>query len=563
MTGMTIRQATPSVSISVEALCIAVLLALYTLMFGPAAFAQLSNSAFMDIDPQSIMDSIDGLTSSPYYNMNAQYHSQFYGWTYFALHFPIVMALKASGLATEVTLNLTARVVLFVIGALLVHQMFRLARRFFSLPWAAFGTFAFMANPVASHFFITIHPESLGVLLQIVALRFFIAVYDAPGLDRRAYMLAVLFLSLSALCKQAFVIANGLIFIGFALAQWKRPGGSGVASAAMLRQLAALTVGIAFLVLMVIHPNVVLEFDRFLHAQLALMNEHAAPPFSDVAMRWAGVLSSNPMVLFALLATLVVPFLPRPDFPFKLSLVLTALALSVFIYQARLFVVATYLYPAFAFVFFNVFYIVTSRVMPVLKAGFGTPAARGVAAMAIAPALVVICSNAVFSTYRAHSMLLLDGLTTAHLAWNHMAAKPAGTKIAYSPNVAVLDPLKQSGCHAWQGCANAAALSDFDPDYVVFSPDYAHFDATSYQAFIAEKGYRLETEFRLGERRIPPCGGGPVVNLVESTSRAVVDAVAFYRVNIGSCLAAYGQAVLAWRDQTTISGLRIQIYARP
>ena len=65
------------------------LIAIYTVLFLPHVFVLVKDlgliSAF-ETDPGSIIDSIIGLFQHPY-NMNKNFHSWLYGWTYFSINF--------------------------------------------------------------------------------------------------------------------------------------------------------------------------------------------------------------------------------------------------------------------------------------------------------------------------------------------------------------------------------------------------------------------------------------------------------------------------------------------
>lgn len=541
---------------------IAILLLVYTIMFMPAMLSDWSGREFMAIDPHSIMDSIEGLTTAPYYNMNNQYHSQFYGWTYFSLHFVFVMLLKALSLASEVTINFTARALLFLIGGFIVFHAYRLCREFFPVSGATLGVLAFITNPVSAHFFITIHPESLGTLLQIVAIRFLLVVYRSPDFSRVNYLLAVAFLSLAALCKQPFVITGGLIFVGFMLLQMRREGGPGLTSRQFGR-LALQSVGVAMVVLFIIHPYAILEPSRFLVAQLTLMNDHSPKSFADVAPQWGGVLLSNFIVLSNFILVPICLLLPRKYFAFKLSVVLTVIAASIFIFQVRLFVTSSYLYPVYGFLFFNATYFLAGVLWPQLKNRLGLHTARGAIAVFVAPFVLVFGSNLANSMYQAHAKYFLDGLSTSHRAWDFLSELPVGARIAYSPNVAVLNPLKKTGCHAWQGCADAKMLEAFDPDFVAFSPLYPHFQSGAYLGFLRDHGFRLVTKI---ESDVPinlACARDPQLSLAGGGRAQLKMVTEFFPANIASCVRAYQDALSAMRAGVIVAGLPIEIYARP
>lgn len=541
---------------------IVALLLVYAIIFLPAMLSDWSHRDFMDIDPQSIMYSIEGLTAAPYYNMNAQYHSQFYGWTYFSLHFVFVMLLKALGLASEITINFTARTLLFLIGGFTVFHAYRLCRNFIPAGWSTFGVLAFVTNPVSAHFFITIHPESLGMLLQIIAARLFLAVYRSPDFSHLHYLFAIAFLSLAALCKQPFVVTGGLLFLCFLLLQMRRAHSTGL-TAHQVGQLALQTVGVAIAVLFIIHPYAILEPARFLQAQLTLMSEHSPKSFAEVAPQWGGVMLSNFVVLLNFILFPICLLLPRSHFPYKISVIFTIIATSIFIFQARLFITSTYLYPAYGFLFFNATYFLARVLWPQLKTHLGQLRASMAVAALIPPAVLVLGSNFANSSYQAHAKYFLDGLSTSHVAWSYLSKLPVGTRIAYSPNVAVLDPLKKTGCHAWQGCADATKLEAFNPDFVVFSPRYSHFQSSAYLDFVEDHGFQRVAKIERDVATDLTCGKDPGLSLSTGWVAQLKKITEFFPANIASCLLSYRAALSAMRAGAIVMGLPIEIYARP
>lgn len=122
----------------------------------------------MGVDEHSIIDSINGLTSHSYYNMNANYHSQYYGWTYFSLNFFIVGFAKIVGVSEPVAINIIVRTTHFIIGLFCALSMLFLSRKIFDSFLIAFIiTVAFITNPMLSHFLNEIHPESLGLFYRL------------------------------------------------------------------------------------------------------------------------------------------------------------------------------------------------------------------------------------------------------------------------------------------------------------------------------------------------------------------------------------------------------------
>ncbi|EOX3369880.1 hypothetical protein ACPFT4_003427, partial [Vibrio cholerae] len=193
-----------------------ILVLIFFILYFVCVLGNVISVEFMGVDEHSIIDSINGLTSHSYYNMNANYHSQYYGWTYFSLNFFIVGFAKIVGVSEPVAINIIVRTTHFIIGLFCALSMLFLSRKIFDSFLIAFIiTVAFITNPMLSHFLNEIHPESLGLFLQIVSILLFIDIYQSKSIGGNKFILAIIFLSLSSLCKQAFIISNFFVGLTF------------------------------------------------------------------------------------------------------------------------------------------------------------------------------------------------------------------------------------------------------------------------------------------------------------------------------------------------------------
>ncbi len=474
----------PSRKPRAEWIAVGSILLFYFALYFPSVFARVEASEFMSIDPQSIMDSLEGLTSYPYYNMNKQYHSQFYGWTYFSLNFFVLMLGKLFGLSSEYATNLIVTSVLFLIGAALVWHIYTIGRIFFSTFWSVFATLAVVVNPIAAHFFVEIHPESLGLLFQLVAIKLFINIYRADDFPRRTFYRAVVFLSLSSFCKQSFFVANVFIYIGFFIVftRCTRVGRS-VMGWKLFREVTWRAMGFFFLVLFLIHPFAIIHLDRFIEIQIVLRGDHATRAFAESAALWAVQVKGHLVILMNFLLLVVIPFLRKDLLPYKLSLGFTCLVSVIFMSNATNFITARYLYPILLFFFFNIFYFLVHILIAQLRSRASNGVANTTSLIIGTVFSVGIFTNATYALYHTHSRYILDGLNTQRVTWNVLRELPLETRIAFSPNIAVLEPFKSKACSAWQGCGGFSELEAYDPDYLVFSPDYLYFNSIDFSIF--------------------------------------------------------------------------------
>jgi hypothetical protein len=560
---------TNSQSASQNWIAMLTLLLAYTLVFGPSVFARIFDSEFMEIDPRSIMTALDGLTTRPtLYNMNSQYHSQFYGWTYFSLNFFTLAFGKLAGLDSELQTNFITRSVLFIIGACLVMQMFHIARTFFKSGPAFMMVLVVMMNPVNAHYFVTIHPETLGALCQLIAISVLITLYKTDGeFPVRTFVLAVVALSLSALSKQPFLIAGVFIYVGFFISYAvDRKNSEHPLTLSRFMSLTIRGIGVFLIVFFLIHPYAFLEPARFLEAQNSLSGDHAGKPFVDVWPVWRNQIFAHFIIVINFLILVLLPFFRRVPLAYKISVVFACLSVAIYVLNARLFITENYLYPVYFILFFNAFYFL-SQVLLSLAKSLGGDGLRGLIKwVAVIAITMVTLSSAIATTTNVHHRYYLDGLRTEYSAWQHINEFLSGTRVVYSPNVAILEPLRATSCSAWSGCGDITNIGKFNPDLVVYSPAYPFFKAAEFDAFVADNNFeRLAVISSTPVVALDQCQrGGP--SLVDWAGDVTLDSVtnilAYYRNNPMKCLTAYQAGIEAHREGNIVQGHDILIYAK-
>ena len=74
-----------------------ILVIVFTILYLPHCFIMVSDISLItayEVDPGSIIDSIEKLYSGKIYNMLNGYHSKFYGWTYISINFWLLLPIK-------------------------------------------------------------------------------------------------------------------------------------------------------------------------------------------------------------------------------------------------------------------------------------------------------------------------------------------------------------------------------------------------------------------------------------------------------------------------------------
>jgi hypothetical protein len=473
-----------------ETISIVVVLVVYAVVFLPVAFLQTKTTALMLIDPQSIVESLKGLTTYPYYNMNAQYHSQFYGWVYFSLNFFVIMIAKVFGVLSESNLIQLVRVTHFAIGGFLLVAIYKLAVKIFDPLVSVLLVLVFMVNPISAAFIYTIHPETLGLLLQAIGIMLLLKAYHLSTFSWKTITFACVFLSLSGLAKQAFLIVSILIAITFFIVYYNKKSGRDFFATGNLLKVVGLSSGVFLLCALIIHPFAFFQFSKFYDAQMHLKMEHASKDFMPLLIPWLKEISTNFLYMFNVLITASVLILRKTDLVFKLSAVFSLLISILFIFNARLFITSNYLYPLYLIFTFNAFYF-TFKIFPKL---FTAKSKCLYYSINIALVLLLVF-NGVVAINKAHSFYLLEKSNTQLKSWAYIEGFDKKTKIAYSPTVALPPLYRAIGCSAWQGCADYKALEKYSPDVIVSVPGYRYYKEDEYSKYIQVNGYSLVKKF--------------------------------------------------------------------
>ncbi|MGF1730485.1 hypothetical protein [Photobacterium kasasachensis] len=458
---------------------------LYILIYAVSVISRVESVEFMGIDAHSIVDSLNTITTYPYYNMGDSYHSKYYGWTYLSLNFVVLMFSKLFGLVNEESFNIIVRLNLFVIGMLLTITLYTLSRHFFSRTISACTVLYFLIDPVSSHYFLTIHPESIGLLLQCVGLIVLLDLSRSKAFSFKKFIFAVILFSLSSLAKQPFFIVN--VSIGLVFFAWLyRDAGYNLQVKDIVKLMICSIV--AFLVtFFIIHPYAFLDYSSFIKAQSELSSGHSSVEIAEALNTWFNELSNSIVFCLNLLILFSLLFVRRVHWVYICSVTITLLIVSLFVYKSRMFISLVYLYPLYIFAIFNIvyfFHIVANKI--------SNKTVKQVSLYIVV--FFILCnatSNLTYSVFSAHYRFLTDGLGTKYITWNYIKSLDENVAVAYSPDVAMPEPYKSNGCHAWQGCADYVNLSDFKPDVVIFSPEYPHYNFSEYEKFANRDEYKL------------------------------------------------------------------------
>src|SRR5215213_3547396 len=191
-----------------------VLIVLFTILFLPHVFVAVEDISLLrayEVDPGSIVASIESLYQRPsFYNMNAPYHSRFYGWTYYWINFilvaPVYILTTLRLLQGYYFFLVSIRLVLFLLGLASLLAFSEVAKRFLKHDLLAFAAgLLYIASPAVSKFFYFIHSETTGLLFLFLGILCLHKFHEQAARDFRWYTLGLLFLTLSILSKHIFL----------------------------------------------------------------------------------------------------------------------------------------------------------------------------------------------------------------------------------------------------------------------------------------------------------------------------------------------------------------------
>ncbi len=550
------------INLNIDNYMIVILVFVYFFLYFSNIFAVVDSVEFMSTDPSSIVGSINSLFVDPVYNMNGGYHSRVYGWTYFAENFFVLAPFKLLG-ADHVTVNIVIRFFLFVVGLGVVLAFFALLRRVVGSWLTFFLAFYFITNPVVASFFVTIHPETTGVFFYLVALFFLWRLYDRGYSGVSNYIVAVICLTLSALSKQPFAIISFFIFVGFLFLyiREEKPILKKLVSSLDFRKKLALTLSLVFMVSFFIHPYLYIDFKESLGYQLRPLS-HSSGSVAGIVYPWGKVAIEHPIVILNFSLLMLLPYRKRLNLSdvFVYSLVVSVVLTLLFMVMQKRFITIRYIFPLYPFYILHVAYIVhvlyerTGRLVPGNKFRAGVVVLIG---LVVFPSIFLNMTQSAYSVYKR---VLLDGLTTKNVIWEYIQTLPEDVRVFYIPTVAVPDKYKAKGCHVWRNCSSYDRMARYNPDYIMVSWAYKHFDHEMVQKYINEKQYVLLKEVQSTSSVRRACGYKFSGSSLGSKFISVISPLASMR-NADDCMKAIKGLVLARKNQE-ITGFDISVYIR-
>ncbi len=468
------------------------LILIFSILYLPHAFIIYQDinliSAF-EVDPGSIISSINDLFQSPFYNMMNGYHSKFYGWTFSFINFLILSPLKLFlyifNIKSQAPIFLTIKIIFFLIGlftTLTFYQVLNKLSKNKNLLINFLFCILFITSSI-HYIFYFIHPESTGALfifLGISSLLFYIKTPKLP-----IYFVGVIFLVMASLAKQTFFIASLPILFCF-IDVYRKELNMNYSSFFISGHLVKLlknTFYLSLLIFFIIHPYAFIRPIDFLKFQYSLAQSFSSAgevSYLQSIISWVGIIKHNPLMFFSLMS---LPFfIPFTFFMYKKSNLyeyflvsmngISAIFIFLFVaYGNRLVFFEAYLFPCYLFLFFNIFGIVQFLIFRSLK--FKLILFRKSLYIILIGFLLFFIVVGMKSTLHDSEVRLDYKNSIAFRTYEYINNNiKSGDKIAHDHFVAVPSNMNNISCHFWHGCGTDY-IEEFNPTYVMFNPNFS------------------------------------------------------------------------------------------
>jgi hypothetical protein len=460
------------------------LIGIFALLFLPHVFVVVKDINFViayEVDPGSIIRAIMSLYENSY-NMNMSYHSRYYGWTYYAISYFLLMPIyfaKSLGLLRDDTFFFVGlRFIFFAIGLLSTLAYFEVAKRILKNVFLAFAAaLLFIASPAVFRYFYWIHPESTGILFLFLGVLSLLRFNDSRGEDTRWYTFGLISLVLSALSKQVFLItALPVLFLFYysycyyhGISIWK------FAVSRQFFKVLLFTIFLALLIFFIINPFAFLQFDTFVTNQRFMFSTQTNGAVSrlEAIQKWLEIIRSAPIMYLSILSAPVTllgaMILGRNQKIgrafFMVSLFSSILYVILILISARYLIQMGYFAPIYPFFILNFLiiplYVIRKWNIPWLKFATGSSLIFLLGFVLVSDFSTTIPNGYARLRYKRSPVYQAYAYIRDNI--------PRGSKIAHDHLVAVPSLNGLEGCQYWYGSCGTDYIEQFRPDYVIFS----------------------------------------------------------------------------------------------
>ena len=289
-----------------------ILILLYTILFLPHVFVVVKDLGLItayEVDPGSIIRSILSLFQNTY-NMNAAYHSKYYGWTYYSINYflliPVYLAKELKIVTDDYYFFVGIRFILFMIGLASVLAYFEVAKRTLKHTFLSFAAaMLYIASPMVSRFFYFLHPETTGLLFLFLGILCLLRYNEGQAEDYRWYTFGLLTLVLSVLSKHVFLftaIPVIFLFIYFYCHHHNRSIFGFLISKQFAKALLA-TISFSVFIFFLINPFAFFQPQVFIKNQIGFFSGHTHGSLTsgEALRKWLEIIKAFPVIFISLI----------------------------------------------------------------------------------------------------------------------------------------------------------------------------------------------------------------------------------------------------------------------
>lgn len=464
-----------------------ILIIIFSFLFFPHVFVVVKDLNLVmayEVDPGSIIQSILSLFQNSY-NMNAAYHSSFYGWAYYSISFflliPFYLAKVLNITKDFYYFFVALRFIFFVIGLASSLAFFEIAKRILKNNLLSFfASLLFVASPIIFPYFYTIHPDSTGLLFQFLGVLCLLIFKDGKASNYRWYTLGLFSLILSALSKQVFCYTSVVIIFLFYCVYCYHHNLSFfkfIFTRQFVRVI-GLSVLLVIIVFFVINPYAFIQPKVFISNQTALLSGHTQGSILNIEAIKNSInfLKTVPIIYFSISLfpfTLLGAFLLERNQKENVFLYVFS-TLSAIVYVLVISVSANLAY--FQSGYFSPVYpyfILSVLIVPLYLIRKWN--IKPVKILVLIPLVYFLFFNLVgdfsISIPKSYTRLMYKN-SSIYKVYNYIEeAIPNKSRIAHDHFVALPSDKEIIGCHFWQGCGTDY-IEEFQPDYVIFDQNW-------------------------------------------------------------------------------------------
>jgi hypothetical protein len=428
-----------------------------------------------EVDPGSIIISINTLFNFPYYNMFNGYHTTYYGWTYASLTFLFLLPFKLIFFIFKIeSLSFTIfliRFAFYLIGLFSALILFRLCRKVLgtkNLVISFFIVILFIFSPFFNLFY-HIHPETTGILFTFLAVNYLLD-YENKS-QKKFYYYSLICLVLATLSKQQFFISSFFLSI-FLIFLFFNKNKINFCVPYFFKEITKAFL-LSLLVFFLVHPYAFLMPLKFLFSQAGLASSFSSAKnnlsFIDALILWINLYKSYSLFLFLAILNLlniIIIFVKKHSIFDKIfniiCLIIIFFSLLYFSLGNKANISFNYFQAIYAVIFFQLLFF--------LKNIFDY---RFFNRLQFKLLIIIILFIFPFNNFNPTIKSIQERFSykegLAYKSYEYIKENLSiNDKIAHDHHVAIPFSMNDLSCHYWRTCNNYNRIVDFAPKYVAF-----------------------------------------------------------------------------------------------